>query len=411
MDYRDFELRLGARSQDEYPIQVLRSPAGEARAVMTSQVLSAGGLLLGHSVARSVSVAGSGTGASARPKVGTVLFDSLFPTPIRTCYRVSRASLPKGCGLRIRLRIEPPELAALPWELLYDYEEGDYIGLSVETPIVRYLETEAPPKTLGVELPLRVLGMIASPSDLPRLDHEQERRRIEEALSALVASGLVSLDWLGGQTWRDLLHAMREGPWHVFHFVGHGWFDGIGHLVLANESGSSAMLPATQLGRLLADHEPLRMVVLNSCSGAKSGEEDAMSSSAATLVRRKIPAVVAMQSPLTDLAAVEFAREFYKAIAAGLPIDGAVTEGRKAISLAVEGTLEWSIPVLHMRAIDGRLFEVAKPTERRASDQDSRDSSSPQDWSELPVVSRKGWFWLVGILLVALAVYALLLLR
>ena len=35
----------------------------------------------------------------------------------------------------------------------------------------------------------------------------------------------MEVSWLEGQTWRDLQKAMRGGPWHVFHFVGHGGFD------------------------------------------------------------------------------------------------------------------------------------------------------------------------------------------
>src|SRR5690242_21472183 len=46
-------------------------------------------------------------------------------------------------------------------------------------------------------------------------------------------------------------------------------------------------LSATQLGLLLADHRPLRLVVLNSCEGARGGKLDIFSSAAATLVRRR----------------------------------------------------------------------------------------------------------------------------
>ena len=82
------------------------------------------------------------------------------------------------------------------------------------------------------------------------------------------------------------------------------------------------------------------------------------SSTAATLIRRGVPAVVAMQYAISDRAAVEFARALYERLADGAPVDTAVGEARKAISLASSGTMEWGTPVLHMRSPDGRLFRV-----------------------------------------------------
>jgi CHAT domain len=78
------------------------------------------------------------------------------------------------------------------------------------------------------------------------------------------------------------------------------------------------------LAELLDDHYPLRLVFLNSCEGAKGSESDAFSSTAATLVRRGIPAVVAMQYEITDKAAIEFSRDFYEAVAGPLIIASGV---------------------------------------------------------------------------------------
>lgn len=52
--------------------------------------------------------------------------------------------------------------------------------------------------------PLRILGMIASPSDLPRLDVDREKARVEHTMAGLMSRGLVELVWLPGQTRRDL---------------------------------------------------------------------------------------------------------------------------------------------------------------------------------------------------------------
>ena len=105
--------------------------------------------------------------------------------------------------------------------------------------------------------------------------------------------------------------------------------------MLADENGKARPLRATQLARLLTDHKSLRLAVLNACEGAKGGDRDIFSSTASILVRRGLPAVLAMQYEITDWAAIELSRTFYESIADGLPVDVAVAESRKAVSLAV----------------------------------------------------------------------------
>jgi hypothetical protein len=125
-------------------------------------------------------------------------------------------------------------------------------------------------------------------------------------------------------------------------------------------SSLDTILSATQLGRLLADHRSLRLAGLNACEGARGSDRDVFSSTAAILVRRGIPAVLAMQYEITDRAAIEFARTFYEALADAMPVDAAVAEARKAISLAVANAVEWGTPVLYMHSPDGVLFRLTQ---------------------------------------------------
>jgi tetratricopeptide (TPR) repeat protein len=293
---------------------------------------------------------------------GKSLFNALLVGEIRSRYDISqREAALQGKGLRIKLRIQPPELSALPWEFLYDPRQEEYICLSRYNPLVRYLEIPQPDKPFTAQLPLRILGMIAAPDDLHPLDVPRERERIEKAVHNLRLRGMVELTWLDGETWRDLQRALQGGPWHVFHFIGHGGYDQMadeGVIALSNEQGLGRFMSATQLGRLLADHPSLRLALLNACEGARGSEKDIFSSTAATLVRRGIPAVIAMQYEITDRTAIEFARAFYEALANGMPVDAAVAEARKAVSLAVNNTIEWGTPVLYLRSPDGRVFDL-----------------------------------------------------
>ena len=294
---------------------------------------------------------------------GKDLFKALVGGEVLSRYEVSRREAQQQRkGLRLKLRFQAPELAALPWEFLYDHRRGEYLCLSKNTPTIRYLELPQPIPILTVTPPLRLLGMIASPTDLARLDVDRERQRIENAVQDLQEQGFLDLTWLPGQTWRDLQEAMWGGPWHVFHFIGHGGFDphtDEGLIALADERGQKHFLTATQVAGLLAEHQDLRLVLLNSCEGAKGGKLDIYSSTAAILVRRGLAAVLAMQYEITDRAAIEFSRTFYRALAYGLPIDAAVAAARAAVNIEVNNSLEWGTPVLYMRSPDGVLFDLA----------------------------------------------------
>ena len=232
------------------------------------------------------------------------------------------------CGLVLRVR--PPELARLPWEFLFDPSQGDYLGLTM--PLVRYPQVLAPRQPLQVAPPLRILGMVARPGDQHALDTGEEQQRLWTALATLQREGLVELEWVAGQTYNDLEDALDNGPWHVFHFIGHGGYDRAadeGVLALADETGRTQPVGADDISRLLAEHHPLRLVMPNACDTGRGSAADAFSSTAAALICREIPAVVAMQFEITDSAAIRFAQTFYQHVAKRRPVDDSVMRARR----------------------------------------------------------------------------------
>jgi hypothetical protein len=366
VEYADFELEVTAASGGGYVLAV-KSPAGEAQGEMkfpydrlelTNKIQS-----LQIALLRS----GGGTRAAtaedvAVKELGRDLFHALLPDQVANNFRVSRAiASQQGLGVRIKLRISAPELVALPWEYLFDEERDSYLALSDRTPVVRYVPVPVEIRPLKVSPPIRILGMTAGPRDLPELNTARERQRLELALKSLIDRGVVEFQWVGGERWEDLQEALWRPAWHIFHFIGHGGFNatrGTGVIYLSTEKGFARELSAADVGLLLGDHEPLRLAVLNSCETAEGDRTDVFSSTAATLVRRGTPAVVAMQFQITDDAAIQFSRAFYAAIAYGMPIDAAVSAARKAVALGVSNSYEWGTPVLFMRSQDGVLFNV-----------------------------------------------------
>lgn len=395
MDYVDFEIEIDIGHGRKYPVRVVRSPAGETRETMSFPFDKLA--LESRLKDLQISLLSSGTLAHRRhptqyeetvQRFGTEMFTALFVGEVRSRYDVCQElAYRQDKGIRIRLCIRPPELAVLPWEFLYDTRIGDYVCLSRDTSIVRYLELPHPVQPLSVTPPLQILVMIVSPTDLVALDVDIEKQRIERSLEPLQQAGLVKITWLNGQTWRDLRNSLLKGTWHIFHFVGHGGFDlqhEEGLIVLAKPDGRSHFFTATEFSRLLADHRSLRLVVLNACDGARNGPSDVFSSTATTLIQRGIPAVVAMQYAISDIAAIEFAHTFYKTLISGVPVDVALSEARKAISFEIKNSLEWGTPVLYMRPVDGSIF-VVEPYTSRAEVIHARDVTS-----SLPVDEQTG---------------------
>jgi CHAT domain len=357
MEYLDFEVSIDRVNEAEYRVTVVDSPAGQtsetARFPFDQEQLKdrLGGLretLVRSRGTRDVAatVGGAALGQKAAQDFGGALFELLFPGDVRNLFVQSlrHAEEKPDRGLRIRFRTMAPELAVLPWELLYDRRPGSFVCLSNATPFVRFLPTQQPAEALAVPPPLRILGMIANPPGLAMLDVQGEVTRLEDALGETRRRNLLHLTWIQGGSWQALKDALSRGngPWHVFHFIGHGDFEAgqEGHLALTTEQGERYDLSAMSLGNLLADHRSLRLVVLNACKGAKGSGTDLFSSTAATLVRRGLPAVVSMQQEISDAAALEFSKEFYGGLASGHPVDNAVAEARKCISLALPRSIE-----------------------------------------------------------------------
>ena len=363
MKYLDFDLSF-ERSDDRYVARVLNSPGGQASATFSppfSDLEVENFLLRVGRSRRTVRRIESPELVFAK-LFGGKLFSEVFAGEVHTCLRNSLDDAARqNVGLRLRLHLAgAPALADLPWEFLYNATLNRFLGLSIETPVVRYLELPERIRPVAVKPPLRVLMMISSPTDYPRLDVEREADKMREALAELEQRGVVMVERLEDATLSELQRRLRQREYHIFHFVGHGGFDEQaqdGILVLEDQEERGRRVSAQFIGTLLHDHRPLRLAILNACEGARASRADPFAGTAQTLVQQGVPAVIAMQFEVTDDAAICFTREFYSAIAGGYPVDAALGESRKAIFADVS-EIEWGTPVLYMRAPDGRIFDV-----------------------------------------------------
>jgi hypothetical protein len=391
LQYLDFELKI-ERVGDQYQATVVRSPVGEASHLFD---LPFSDLELENLILR-LGASHRGMRRISSPEMerarqfGSRLFEAVFRGDVRAGFVSSQhEAARRGLGLRLKLRLDAPELINVPWEYLYDDSLGRFLSLFEHTPIVRYIDMRGLIAPLQVTSPLSVLVMISAPDDRPALDVERERANLQSALSGLVDTGMLTLTLVARATLPALADCLLRGSYHVFHYIGHGAFDEHsqdGVLVLEDDAGRGLLTSGERLAVLLGNHPTLRLVLLNACEGARTARDDPFAGTATTLVQTAgVPAVVAMQLPITDEAAITFGRGFYTALSVGRPVDASVTHARLAV-FAEGNDVEWGKPVLYMRAPDGRIFDVESLA---LETQDTRQPEAEVAQAEREVVERQ----------------------
>jgi formylglycine-generating enzyme required for sulfatase activity len=365
--YESFDLLIqrGRRSGEghRYSVQLIASPAGEAPASSVS--FSDSNLrasLLGSGETAWRDLAPRTPAGKTAEEIGSELFRALISGDVQRCWDTSLEQVrQEGRGLRLRLWLsDAPGVEDLPWELVYDPAHRQFLSLAEDLAVVRYLKNQTRPSFEKVRPPIRVLVLIANPKATSPLDGEQEWELLNRALESSIGKGKVQIERLEPPTLPALERAMRK-PWHVVHFVGHGRFDADeGGLLLEDAAGRPRTVSGRKLKVVLGSPKQLRLVVLNSCQGARTSPGNAFAGVAQSLVGAGVPAVVAMRCRVSDPAALLFADRFYTALAEGQAVDASLGEARRAMHADAD-TLEWSTPVLYLRSPDGSIFDFLAP--------------------------------------------------
>ena len=367
LNYLDFGLRIEQHGSG-YRARVSQSPIGEHAHVdfELPAGVAAKVLFAPDSGQRRHLLDPTASMQKSSPKeFGRLLFETVFRDAVLMCLRSSLTVAETRNEGRLRIRLDltdAPGLIDLPWEYLFDPEANRFLCLSLDTPLVRYLDVPGQIQPLAVKPPLRALVVMASPEDLPPLNVDVEWQRMQSALKDLETPHLLVVERLETPTLAALQDRLRQKTYQILHFIGHSSFDdeaGQGILIFGDENNHSRFVTGELFSTILHDAKALRLVILNTCSGAKTSIADPFAGISQLLIQQGIPSVIAMQFDVTDQAAITFAHTFYKALVSGYPVDAALAEARKAIAIE-SANLEWGTPVLYMRAPDGQLFAIAR---------------------------------------------------
>lgn len=368
----DVELLISKAQNNVYPVAITRSPKGKASDSFKSflsnkEFIEALKKIKGNEIGVRRDQASSGSQEQFLVlaqddklevtkqdlvTVGHTLFQALFREKIKRIYdRCDGEAEEQQKRLRLFLRIDADELSNLPWELLCDKElEQGFLVLDKKKSLIRQLQTTDEPIKEKFHLPLKTLVMISSPNELPPLNVEEEKSEIKTALQDLILVRDIRAEFSEKATLEELQKNLDSGI-HIFHFIGHGGFDKKtqeGMLAFETENDGLNWIDAESLSYLLRKSQ-VKLVILNSCEGARASDLDAFTGVAQKLINVGLPAVIAMQFPIPDETAILFSKHFYSSLVKNFSLDEAIAEARSAILMhAGLEKFDWSIPVLLM---------------------------------------------------------------
>ncbi len=221
---------------------------------------------------------------------------------------------PVGTTVEICCKADDPTLLGLPFEAML-LPDGRLLALQPPVVMMRRPAGLAPAPADLLAGPLKILVAVGAPDEGASggavLDQERELQNILDAVETARHDENCDVRILEVGHPDVIGAAIASDAYHVLHLSCHGL---PGALELEDEEGRAVRVTAAELlAPLLQAGRPLPLILLNSCYGGVPAAQTA--SLAEALLRGGIPAVVAMQAPVSDFYATKLAESFYRHLA------------------------------------------------------------------------------------------------
>jgi hypothetical protein len=252
----------------------------------------------------------------------------------------------------ICLEIADPELAMLPWELMFH----DNYWLALRNPIVRVKSWKPDFSGPAACWPLRMAILIGT--DDEAIGAAGEERRIREELSHVHSLFLVRT--IRNQDRPAVMDELKNWQPHILHFIGHGG-QAAGSPSLRIQSPNAWDWTTVDIASQdVFDAWRPTLVVLNACRSADPNDQTKISALTSAFVQRGCPAVIGMQADIRGVSAGIYAGELYKNLARNKPLDSALQAARNAVyrssSMGVSNVREAAMARLTVSVPPSALF-------------------------------------------------------
>lgn len=314
--------------------------------------------------------------------LGQQLCNALFQGTIRDSWVMAQAiAQHRQEMLRLRLGVKGSLLSKLPWECLHDGDRplatGADVLFSRYQPTFSLTKSPTISQPWGYDQPLRILMVIAAPTDQDSLELKQEVHHLRKELYLSSQNGNqiqipdIQLSILEQPGREQLTQALEQGNYQVLHYAGHSNLGASGGslYLVSGRTGLTELLSGDDLAGLLANNG-IRMAVFNSCWGVSAAsqpthQEVGQRNLAEALIRRGIPSVLAIAERIPDKVALTLSRLFYRNLKQGYSIDLSLSRARQGLlSSYGSNQLFWILPILYIhQEFDGFLLKTQSQTD------------------------------------------------
>jgi RNA-directed DNA polymerase len=327
-------------------------------------------------------------------KLGVTLFDSLFPGNIGVLIKSTiwyLAKPKKSIEIVLSLDSKEIDLSRYPWELIKFDETQQSLVINGAIDLVRYIKLFQLASDISTKQQISILYIESRPSgsEIDELPKGLEYDAVRMAFNQLKSEGVVSFENLMPPTFASLTNRIQKNHDTIFHFDGHGIMsrrcplcktmnyphhtncqgEGCGYSLdtvpargyLAFEKSSVDhsvdWVDSKDIGNLLSNAH-FGLAIVSACRSGETRGNSIFNSIGPSLIEAGVPAVVAMQMPITVNSAVEFMKGFYEALAESKPLASAIHSGR----LNLIRSREWFIPVLYWHTRESKKPFFKKQT-------------------------------------------------
>jgi CheY-like chemotaxis protein len=252
------------------------------------------------------------------------------------------------------------EFLGVPLELLYSDHVDKY--LSLLHPISRFVNGAVPqsrtlsPRVLS-QLKGRLRVLVITSDTKPSIALIDQIGEEIESLLKTHDSVEVKLIPTDKATYDTVRHELRQCPYHIVHYVGHGLFEenspeqsSLFFWEGQNRSGDVLPLTGAELSLLLQNSD-VRLFHLSCCEGTRTGTtidllDDDYLGVADGIIQTGVPSVLGFRWPVSAGGARKLALDFYKSLLKYGSPERALLDARRELAMSALDAPDWASPIL-----------------------------------------------------------------